>query len=354
MNMASSFKEGLSHQLKSTQDYEERLRRLRLFSRQEKITLQKKFTNRKIPLPELFQELTALAEAVLFGSQFTAQEELLKTDLPPPQDSFAVVAMGKFGGKELTFYSDLDLIFIFKNSEDREYYNRLARRIISALTLLTTEGYAYQVDTELRPSGNAGMLVSSLEGFYDYHRKLGRHWERQSLIKARPVLGETNFLSEVHQIIEEIVYIPNEKKDLAQEIDSLRKRMEMEIAQETKGTYNIKTGYGGLLDIEFSIQYLQLLHGFELPTLRKNNTQEALHSLTKAEFISKNTSKELEKAYFFYRELETELRLLYEYSTDTLREKDEKISPLKEKIPDYLKTREFVRTFYQAIFGLSL
>lgn len=353
MNMASLFKEDLSHQLKNTQDYEERLYGLRRFSRQEKIALQKKFTDHTLPLSELFRELTTLAEAVLFGSHFIAQEELLKIDLPPPQDSFAVVAMGKFGGKELTFYSDLDLIFIFKNSEDREYYSRLVRRMISALTLLTAEGYAYQVDTELRPSGNAGLLVSSLEGFRDYHHKQGQTWERQSLIKARPVLGDTNFLSEIHHTIESIVYVTPKEKNLAQEISSLRQRMEAEIAQERTGVYNMKTGYGGLIDIEFAIQYLQLLHGFELPTLRKQNTQEALHALTKAGFISQNTSKELEKAYFFYREFETELRLLYEYSTDTLQEKDEKISPLKEKISTYLKTREFVRTFYREVLELS-
>ncbi len=123
--------------------------------------------------------------------------------------------MGKLGGGELNYHSDLDIIFVYdhqgytdgeKQISNHEYFAKLAQKIISILTMQTREGYVYKIDTRLRPSGNAGPLVTSLESFLDYHRKEAQIWERQALTKARVVLGDDRLASQLHDVIRQTVY----------------------------------------------------------------------------------------------------------------------------------------------------
>ncbi len=329
----------LAGELQASADREEKFEILRRYQRFQRRTLEEQDQAGEIPLIRLFQELTDLAEAVLQGAYEVSLQELVQI-FPPPSGPFAVVAMGKFGGRELTYHSDLDLIFLFRDLSDQEFYTRLAQRIISALTLMTTEGRAYSIDAALRPSGNAGTLVSSMEAFREYHREMARTWERQALIKARPVVGETAFLEELELCIEEIAYGPP-AGPIAAEIRNLRKRMELEIAREKEGKYNLKTGRGGIVDIEFLVQYLQLVHGGKQPVLRTGSTLRALEALRNLTLLPVEAVEGLEEAYLFYRELETRIRSHLDQPADELREGTD-----EEVLSRYRITSEKVRSLY--------
>lgn len=345
----------LKKDLDASGDLEEQINILRKFPRARRLEIQEKDINGKISLPELFAELTALAEAVLRGSCEITRAELSRRQMEP-EGGFAIVAMGKFGGHELTYRSDLDIIYLYDLPEDQDYFTRLGTRIISVLTILTAEGIAYQIDTALRPSGNAGTLVSSLDSFREYHQKQGRTWERQALLRARIVLGPVDFAKKVTACFDGIVYQDSNERKLAGEIDHLRGRMEREIAKEKVGRYNIKTGRGGIVDIEFATQFLQLLHGLKHPNVRNQNTLLALESLKREKILAPSLADSMEKAYLFLRLLETRIRLHLDHPSDDLIEGAEWLTGLENRffggqpvIPRYLETRETVRGLYERI-----
>lgn len=339
---------------------EGRLDVLRIFTRENQREIRTRDFEGSLPLLDLFEELTRLAEAVLKGSLETAWKGLF--DAAPetlPTGPFAIVAMGKLGGRELTYRSDLDLIYLYEDPDDQDVYTRLATRVISALQVLTREGTAYMIDTALRPSGNRGTLVSSLASFQEYHTTLGRTWERQALLRARPLLdrpgSSETFLKTVGRTIEDIVYQTYDPRKIAGEIDHLRARMEGEIAQERPGRYNLKTGRGGLVDVEFLVQYLQLVHGHSNPKLRNQNTILALRALASEGILEGPLAEGLERAYLFLRGLETRLRLILERPADTIFEGSETLGEMESRyfhepvLPRLLETREYVRSAYEGV-----
>ena len=156
--------------------------------------------------------------------------------------------MGKMGGGELNYHSDLDIIYIYDrqgetNGERRisnhEYFAKVGQKIISILTTQTREGYVYKIDTRLRPSGNAGPLVTSLDSFRSYHRDEAQIWERQALTKARVVYGDGALVKGIEEVIRDTVYGAGADESVRKEIHRLRMRMETEIARESAGSYNI-------------------------------------------------------------------------------------------------------------------
>jgi len=346
----------LQEELASEGDFEAQLNVLRRFTRDRQADIRNRDLAGNLSLQNLFLELSLLAEAVLKGSEHVAREELGRRD-EVGHGAFGIVAMGKFGGEELTYHSDLDVIFFYEDPRDQEFAARLATRIITALSLLTQDGYAYRIDAALRPSGNSGALVSSLDSFRDYHRNVGRTWERQALIKARPVIGAPPFLEKLQAAVVEIVYRDYDAKAVAGEIDRLRGRMEKELAKERPGRYNLKTGRGGIVDIEFATQYLQLIHGAKHPNLRTTNTISALSSLALEEILPSSLAQALTKDYLFYRELETRLRLLLDQPTDELWESTEIGARLSKEFfggrslfDELRRARDETRAIYAEIF----
>ncbi len=243
--------------------------------------------------------------------------------------------MGKLGGMELNYHSDLDIIFIyegegktrpaegtdperFRPQTNQQYFARLAQRIISILTLMTQEGHVYQIDTRLRPSGNQGPLVSSLPAYREYHESSAAPWERQALIKARVIAGSADLAESYDALTTEIVYERPLPDNLAEEIYRLRQRMEKELGKEDQLHRNIKTGRGGMVDVEFIAQYLLLRHGQERPQLRCRNTVKALALLQGANLISATDYESLMNGYKFLRRLENKLRLVHDQSVNEL------------------------------------
>jgi len=324
----------LSKQLEQSDDFEEELEVLRRYHNEEVLRIGLNDIHGRVRQTVTTRQLSLLGEVCLAAAYDMAVRELRRFGQPlyncgvgKAEASLAVIGMGKLGGGELNYHSDLDIIFVYdhqgvtngeKQISNHEYFAKLAQKIISILSLQTREGYVYKIDTRLRPSGNAGPLVTSLDSFLDYHNKEAQVWERQALTKARVVLGDASLAEHLHEVMEKTVYGSTLGEEGRAEIHRLRMRMEHELARETAGSYNIKTGRGGMVDVEFIAQYLQLRHGFRYPELRTTNTIKALTQMGALELVPEAFADTLVSGYRFLRKLENRLRIIHDHSVNDL------------------------------------
>lgn len=325
----------LSAVLEQTDYLEEQMDLLRRYRNEEFLRIGMSDIHGRLGQSEIATQLTMLGEVCLNAAYRLAVQDLKRFGKPMyligdevREANLAVIALGKMGGGELNYHSDLDIIFVYdhhgttngeKQITNHEYFAKLAQKIISILTMQTREGYVYKIDTRLRPSGNAGPLVTSLDSFLEYHRNEAQIWERQALTKARVVLGQDLLATQLHSVIRQTVYgssITDEGRD---EIRRLRSRMEHELAKETADSYNIKTGRGGMVDVEFAVQYLQLRHGHFYPEIRCTSTITALKEIKSLGLIHEQDLEILLSGYKFLRKLENRLRIIHDYSVNDLR-----------------------------------
>ena len=288
--------EELMAQLQQAEYFEDRLDVLRKFRHEGFLCIGMDDIRGNLSQTEIAGQLTKLAETCLNAADDLAKIELSRFGRPTCIDEsdteqeadFAILGMGKLGGGELNYHSDLDIIYVYdyqgttdgeKKISNHEYFAKLGQKIISILSTPTREGYVYKIDTRLRPSGNAGPLVTSLESFENYHRTEAHPWERQALTKARVLLGGETLKGNIEESVRHTVYGRRADEEVRKEIHRLRMRMEHELAREKEGSYNIKTGRGGMVDVEFIVQYLQLKYGMDFPEIRSVNTLEALQAL---------------------------------------------------------------------------
>jgi len=344
LKSAEELADELAGQMSNASHYEDKLNTLRRFRNEEFLRIALNDIHGHTPQGQTTSQISLVADVCLQCALDVAREELLERyGLPFCQNDngasheaeFAIIGMGKLGGMELNYHSDLDIIFIyegegntrpatgtdlerFRPQTNQQYFARLAQRIISVLTLMTQEGYVYEIDTRLRPSGNQGPLVSSLPAYREYHKSSAAPWERQALIKARVVAGATELAANFDALTAAIVYERPLPENLAEEICRLRQRMEKELGKEDAQHRNIKTGRGGMVDVEFIAQYLQLRHGRDRPTLRCRNTVDALRILQSEGLISKKDCEPLVSGYKFLRRLENKLRLVHDQSVNEL------------------------------------
>jgi [glutamine synthetase] adenylyltransferase / [glutamine synthetase]-adenylyl-L-tyrosine phosphorylase len=310
---------------------EERLGAMRRFKNEEVLRIGLGDISSDLDVPEVAAQLSSLADAVLDACLFMAETELRERfGAPRLRDggraALAVLGLGKLGGGELGYHSDLDLLFVYQGGgadEETaggtrgsvghpEYFARLVQRLLSLLTVQLREGRLYQVDARLRPSGNQGTLVVSEVAFREHHEKRAQLWERQALVKARAVAGDARFgAALLAQVVEPLVYDRALPAGAVEEIRRLRQRMEVEVAGETAGELDPKAGHGGLVDVEFATQYLQLLHGGRLPAVRGPNTLQALEALRAAGVLAQEDARTLRTGYLFHRRVENRLRLVH-------------------------------------------
>ncbi|WP_321368588.1 bifunctional [glutamate--ammonia ligase]-adenylyl-L-tyrosine phosphorylase/[glutamate--ammonia-ligase] adenylyltransferase [uncultured Desulfuromusa sp.] len=338
----SELRVDLGEQMALAEDYELQLDGLRRFRNEEFLRIALNDLDGQMPQGEGAKQLSLLAEVCLEQAYKMARHELAgRFGAPFPEGSgeketaFAIIGMGKLGGLELNYHSDLDIIFIyeeegetrpvaetslerFKKISNREYFAKLAQRIITVLTLATREGTVYAIDTRLRPSGNQGPLVSSFSAFKLYHHESAQPWERQAMTKARVVCGPAEFSELLQDTIATLTFDRPLPDNLQSEIYRLRQRMEQESAQEGDDRFNIKTGRGGMVDVEFVTQYLQLLHAGKIKALRTQNTISLLECLVDHHILPKDDADVLISGYKFLRRLENKLRLLYDQSINEL------------------------------------
>ena len=270
--------------------------------------------------------LTAIADAQIEVALAHALEETFARHGRPAKGlssegpaSMAVVGMGKLGGQELGFGSDLDLIFLYDcdgetlpaasgaTSTHAEVFTRAAQRCLRILSQPDAAGPGYETDARLRPRGSKGLLVVSLAAFDRYHRESARAWERQALIRARVVVGRSELVAALDARFARLAY--EEGPPPADEMAALRARFEEELAHESSDRFHPKLGFGGLVDIEFLVQWLQMTHGAD-PGVRRRATLDALRGLREGGHLDPDDAAALEDGYRFFRGIGQAIKLL--------------------------------------------
>ena len=228
----------------------------------------------------------------------------------------------------MNYRSDLDMIFIYDGPEgSREYFTRVAQRMITVLTSPTGEGVLYRIDMRLRPSGQAGPLVTTLESFETYHRERAMLWEQQAMVKARWVAGDEEFRDRVSDVLAQLTYSRRLDAEGLDEIVRVRRR------KEAGGDhYDIKAGQGGLVDVEFAVQALQLVHGKDHPPVRTPSTLGALKALSETGLVDEKQYNTLRRAYLFYREIENRSQIYQDRSDPRIPRDVPKALPLAKRL----------------------
>ena len=262
-----------------------------------------------IPLETLSDYLSDLADLVLDTVLRLAWEGLRKKHRDEP--AFAIVGYGKLGGKELGYVSDLDIIFLYDDPhpDAPEIYARLSQRINSWLTSFTSSGLLYETDLRLRPNGSSGLLVSSLEAFDQYQHHQAWVWEHQALSRARFVTGDAQVGKSFERIRNEVLRHPRELPALKRDVLAMRQKM-LEAHPNSSGLFDVKHDRGGIIDVEFVVQYLVLGHACEHPELTKNIGNIALLKLaSELGLIRGETGQRALDAYREFRRVQHRSRL---------------------------------------------
>ncbi len=328
--------------LMKSEDVPAKLEALRRFKHREEVRIGMADILSNVPLTAVSRSLSRLAEVSL-GAMFglACEEVSRKYGIEGGLRGLAVIGAGKLGGRELTYGSDLDILFVY--DEERaasppggltpfELFSKIAEKTISYLATITREGFAYRVDTRLRPTGSKGTLVQSIRGFRSYYSGQAGTWERQALVNGRFVAGDAGVGKEFIRTIEELIYRETDRKILAGDIRAMRKRMEDELGKEDASRYNIKQGYGGLVDIEFLAQYLQLVHGKERRWVRVPGAYNALRALRREGLLALSEYRVLVQAYLFIRTLESRMRIVANQATHDLSRDPKKLRSLARRL----------------------
>jgi glutamate-ammonia-ligase adenylyltransferase len=262
------------------------------------------------PLDDVVAEISGVADACIL--------EALR--LVAGGDGLAVIGLGKLGGYELNYASDVDLLFV--HGDPGPAGQEGAERTVTALTAMlaehTTDGVALRVDATLRPGGRDGALSRSLEATLAYYERESATWERQAMIKARPIAGPGALTDGFLEGIEPFVYPPELASAAIDDVRRTKVRLEEYIRQRGKELTEVKRGRGGIRDVEFAVQLLQIVHGRRDPRLRTPNTLAALHALALEGYVSEDDAGALADAYRFLRRVEHRLQIVRDLQTHDL------------------------------------
>ena len=277
--------------------------------------------NRLIGVSEAQIAWSNVADAAVRALLPRVQGEFAKTHGWVAGCGLAVVAMGKLGSREMTVGSDLDLIFVYSTPDletvsdgprplpASQYFARLSQRFINAITAPTAEGRLYEVDMRLRPSGKAGPIATSLASYQRYHREDSWTWEQMALTRARVVAGPPALTFEIDRSIRAALTRPRDEEKLRADVADMRARIERELRARSR--WDVKHVRGGLVDIEFIAQYLQLRHAHAAPQVLSTNTMDALNALTAAGVLAAEAADELIEALGLWQQIQARLRLAF-------------------------------------------
>lgn len=301
-------------------DEEQQLEALRQFKQAQLLRVAAADITGTLPVMKVSDHLTWLAEAIIDAVVQQAWAQMVARFGQPTHlrdregRGFAVVGYGKLGGWELGYSSDLDLVFLHdcpadvmtdgeREIDGRQFYLRLAQRIIHLFSTRTSSGILYEVDARLRPSGAAGMLVTTVESFADYQQNEAWTWEHQALVRARIVYGDPQLNQQFDAIRKQILCRPRDDKKLQTEVREMREKMRAHLGGKSRDRFDIKVDQGGITDIEFITQYLVLRYAAQAPKLtRWSDNVRILELMTQNDIMSDDEAQALTHAYVTLRD----------------------------------------------------
>lgn len=319
----------------------DQLRALARFKRRELLRIGARDLLKVSDVSSTMVELSNLADAILQCVYEICRSWLAaRHGVPRYQDAsntrrdadFTIVALGKLGGQELNYSSDIDLLYIYTGEEggteatqpsqtelcNVEFFTKLAQAITRELSTLTEEGYFYRVDLRLRPEGSAGPVATSLAACKNYYASWGETFERLALIKARPVCGSAELGEEFCRTFNSFIYRKFLDFAALDEIQEIKGRIEAKLASRKRDEQHVKLGAGGIREIEFFVQALQLIYGGRQPELQQRGTIQALATLADLGYLQPTEHQTLAEAYLFLRDLEHKLQMVYHFQTHEL------------------------------------
>ena len=314
---------------------------------------------------DILREYSYLPDAMLEVCYQRAYEEIADKYGRPVSENGrevhgVVIALGKLGSEELNFYSDIDLMFLHSDDRGRagkkslnEFFSEVFKKIFKLMTAQTSEGKPYEVDLDLRPFGKTGPISMSLRSAELYYESYGRVWERFALLRARPAAGDTELGDKfMKEVVEPFVYSSADYK-LIEEIKLMKKRIEAESKKKFLKGFNVKTGEGGIREIEFAVQSLIILLGSKNKFLRERNTFRGIWKLNQRGVFSDEEALFLERAYEFMRNLEHKIQMSGCLQTQVLNDQERKkigkfLGYSSEE--DFLRELETMRSGVKEIF----
>jgi len=312
----------LGQALAGAHDYEDRLNTLRRWAGERRFQTGVQLLRRALGAGQAGEVLADIAATALAALLPAVEAELARRHGRVPGGMFAVIGMGRLGSREMTLASDLDLILIYDVPPGSEmsdgphplpiasYYARLSQRLIGAITAPTAEGRLYEVDMRLRPSGASGPIASSLAGFARYQREAAWTWEHMALTRARPVAGETTLQARIADAIRSVLSSERDRERLLVDVADMRRRIADENPRPSP--WDLKNRRGGLIDLEFIVQYLVLREAAASPHILHSGTEQALRALGEAGLLAQQAQQELLDALALLRKVQAVLTLLCE------------------------------------------
>ena len=289
-------------------------------------------------LEETTAELSQLAE-ICVEEVLSHWETDLRQRLGSPKAEFAVLALGKLGGRELNHSSDIDVIFVYSeegqisaNLTYHQWFNRLATKVFETFAVKDAAGSLFRMDLRLRPEGTAGPMARSLESMENYYAGFGETWERLALTKARAIAGSEELAYDFLREHQPFIYPRSPTPELLDEIAAIKRRIERDIVGHEDLDRNVKLGTGGIREVEFIVQALQLLHGARHAFLQDTSTLKTLPHLAELDLLPRDDALALNKAYHFLRRVEHRLQIEAEQQTHTIPEEAEALLRLSRSL----------------------
>ncbi len=305
---------------------------LRRFKRREILRIAYGDIVQGLPVSQVTRQISYVADALVeaaldFALRTVTTKHSHRNGQSFLRPRFVVLALGKLGGLELNYSSDIDLVFLYRPAdradpaqqhETQDFANRVSQELIRLLTETTSLGFAYRVDMRLRPDGRQGAVCSRVDQALTYYENRGRTWERQAYVKARAIAGDLELGKEYLAELASWVYRRYLSRADIAGIKALKRRIEDRASDRGVAESDVKAGHGGIRDVEFVIQFLQLLSGGVEPSVRTGNTLEAIDRLAKTGGLTHQERALLDENYCFLRTLEHRLQIMYDLQTHQL------------------------------------
>jgi glutamate-ammonia-ligase adenylyltransferase len=351
--LADELVEDLAASVKAVERPEARLNALRRFKYRQLLRIGCRDILGDADLTVTTEELSHMADVCLAAAWDWARERLERLyGAPMGADGtltgLAVIGMGKLGGEELNYSSDIDPVFVYGEDgltsggesgggeagriANGEFFTQAVRSIVETLESVTEEGHVFRVDLRLRPEGRSGALILSVDGYRNYFADRAELWERQALIKARLCAGDEAVAARFFEAVRPFVYRPGLDPAIVRAVREMKAQIDRSLRGKDASHRNVKLGRGGIREVEFLIQAMQLLYGGDDPWLRERNSLRAIFRLTERGYLSHSLGRELGEALVYLRTVEHRLQILHEFQTHTLPEEPRALGLLARRM----------------------